>query len=239
MSLRGTRSLALSLGLIGLMAAPAIGAVPDPQADYRFNGNLKSSVDGDTVPKLEKVGEGFAYDSRKIDGKTDRFLKWEKGTALKLANASSVLGPFEPDSDYTIAMHVKIKSVAGYRKLVDFDNLLSDRGLYVNDGYLEPYNVPGFEEPEEDPLVAGRWHVIVITRTVPAPDLEYVMGYVDGKRYYQLADDDSQQELGVDEILHFFIDDETGGDEETGGAVSRIRIWQVPLTGKQAKSLGP
>ena len=234
----GARLLGLTAVFVGLMASPAPAAIPAPDADYRFNGNLKSSVNGDNVPELEMLGEGLTYDSREVGGKTDKFLKWGRSDGLKLADATTVLGQ-DVDSQYTIALYVKLKAIAGYRKLVDFDNLLSDRGLYQRDGYLYPYPVSGVDVPKEDPIVAGKWHLIVATRVVPAEDIEVVRGYVDGTRYYQLVDENDDQELGVDEILHFFIDDVTSETEETGGSVSRIRIWQTPLSNKRAKALGP
>ena len=238
MSQLGAGLLAVSVGLIGLMATPALAAIPTPDADYRFSGTLKSSVNGETAPKLEKVGEGFAYDSRKVGGKTDKFLKWQLGAGLRLPNATTVLGE-DANSDYTIALYLKLKNTGGYRKLIDFDNLLTDRGVYERAGYLYPYDVEGVEAPEEDPITAGKWHLIVVTRMIAVDEAEVVKGYVDGKRYYQLTDDENQQELGVDEVLHFLMDDESTGDEETAGSVSRIRIWQTPLTGTQAKSLNP
>lgn len=207
----------------------SLAATPAASADYRFNENLKSSVDPDSVPRLKKVGDGFTFVSGKVRGKTDNFLKWEEGNGLKLATAKEVLGS---GGDYTISMLVKLTTTDDYRKLVDFDNLLSDRGLYQYSGNLYPYDVADVPEPSPAPIVAGKWHLLVMTRAGGK-----VKGYVDGTRYYTLEDPEKYEVLGPDEVLHFFIDDEETETEESAGRVSRIRIWKDPLTGNQAMNL--
>jgi hypothetical protein len=181
-------------------------------------------VNGATIPRLVKVGTGFTYG---IAGKSDGYLAWPKGTGLRLDTAKKALGT---GGNYTIAMLVKLTVTAGYGKLIDYDNLLSDNGLYNNDGRLVPYDLEGLGDPPA-PIEAGKWVNIVLTRTGGV-----AKGYVNGVRYFSLGDPEGMLALGSDEVLHFFMDD-GNPDEETGGRVARLRIWRDPLTNYQATHL--
>jgi hypothetical protein len=222
--------LASGLVLTGLVAAgsPA-AAVPRAQADYRFNNNLRSSVNQDDAPRLRKVGTGFSYGVQNTGNGTDNYLDWTEGSGLKLPNAQKVFG--RSRGDYTIAMLVSMdEDTSQYRKLVDLDNRESDEGWYNKDNYLYPYDVVAVEDPAEPPLTDKVWHLIVMTRANGN-----VKGYVDHERYFTEADDDRQEVLGEDKILHFLIDDSS--NEHGGGLIARLRIWKDPLTTGQAEDL--
>jgi hypothetical protein len=238
----GNRVLSgVALVLGGLLAtqSSAMAAVPTPQADYRFNLNLKSSVNRDDAPSMREVGDGFSYYFASIGGQRDNYLNWVSGSGLKLPNAQKVIGT---PGDYTIAMLVNLDDVDSvpadtYKKLVDFDDLQSGGsggdGWFVHEGFLHPYAVDDVPETGEPPITEQAWHLIVMTRVGGN-----VKGYVDNERYFTLPDPTGEEVLGIEKVLHFLIDDGTG-TEETGGKIARLRIWKNPLTNNQANSLKP
>jgi Concanavalin A-like lectin/glucanases superfamily len=230
--------VALVLGGILATHSSALARVPTPQADYRFNLNLKSSVNKDDAPAMREVGGGFSYYFASIGGQRDNYLNWVSGSGLKLPNAQKVIGT---PGDYTIAMLINLDDVDDlpddYCKLVDFDDLQSSGsggdGWFVHEGFLNPYSVEDVPETGTAPITEEAWHLIVMTRAGGN-----VKGYVDNERYFTLPDPTGEEVLGIEKVLHFLMDDGTGS-EETGGKIARLRIWKNPLTNKQAKSLKP
>lgn len=230
-AIRSFLGLGLALVVLGGFQSSALAATPAPATDYRFNGNLKSSVHTSTVPRLQKVGDpaGYVFGAKQINGKRNRLLSFAEGAGLRLPTAKKAIGTGD---DYTIAMLVRLNDIDGYRKLVDLSNLKLDEGWYQYEGYIYPYDVGTVEEPAELPIQAQKWHRIVLTRVEGD-----VKGYVDGTRYFTESDS-GQEVLGPDEILHFLMDDESTGTEETAGKVARLRTWKNPLTNNQAANLG-
>lgn len=128
-------------------------------------------------------------------------------------------------------MLVRLADVDGYNKLIDFDNLQVEEGLYVDTGYLDVYPL---EESDEAVVKDGRWRQIVLTRD----GSERVKGYVDGDREVTVDDPTKSQVLGADEFLHFLKDDESTGDEESAGMIARLRIYSDALSDKKIRNLG-
>ena len=220
------------LVLGGGIAIPssALAKAPPPQADYRFNLNLKSSVNKANAPTMKEIGGGFSYYFTSIGGQRDNYLNWVSGSGLKLPQAQKVIGT---PGDYTIAMLANFDEVDTYRKIVDFDNDQADEGWYVHDSYLDPFDVDDVSGPASPPITGGAWHMLVMTRAGGR-----VKAYVDNVRYLNLPDPTGEEVLGPQRVLRFLRDNGLGS-EETGGKIARLRIWKNPLTDKQAKNLKP
>jgi Concanavalin A-like lectin/glucanases superfamily len=220
-------TVATSIFTLGALGSPVHAAPPKPKVDYRFEGNLKSSVNKDDAPRLRRQGADTQFE---FGGNRDGFIKWEEGAGLKMPNGTFGIGS---RGDYTIAMKVRLEQIQGFRKLVDLNNRAVDEGWYQHSGSIWPYDVKTFEEPTSPPIKEDTFHKLVVTRANGN-----VKGYVDGVRYFTEPDPNADTAMSPDSnVLFFFIDDLESGDEHSDGRVARLRIWKNPLTNHQANNL--
>jgi Concanavalin A-like lectin/glucanases superfamily len=215
--------MTLSAAAVAVVLPSAASA--DLRADYRFEGNLKSAVGN--VPKLAKVGSGGDFKRQRVGNKRQGVWKWPEGDGLRLNKANKAVGN---GGLYTVVMLVNLDDIEDYNKLIDWSNLADEEGLYVEDGMLDPY-----ELDESDPVVDARsWVQIAMARSRS----ENVHLYLNGRRVLTTQDPDDTQVLGADRILHFLLDDESTEDEETGGRIARLRLWDHTLSTRKIKNLG-
>jgi len=120
--------------------------------------------------------------------------------------------------------------VTGYRRVIAFkpnEAPQVDTGVYVHDGSFVFYDR---RLPDDQVIDADEWVTVVVTRAAN----DVVRGYVDGVQQFSFVDD--QNRAAIQRFLRFFKDDPN--DEESSGAVARIRIWDGPLTPAQVAGLG-
>lgn len=227
---RGLVVMVAAVVLAGSTAAGAAAsgedrALPAPVADYRFSGNLRSSVG--TAPNLRSVEprtpNTFATER---DGATSRrVLQFAQGNGLRLNNSTSVV----PRGKYTIAIDVRFDTVTGYVRLVNFQGDASDTGLYVYNQTLSLYPNPVEFEQFID---ADEWVTVVATRTGSGR----FRAYVDGTPVIDVEDGENKYaSVSAENVLRFFRDN--SNREESSGAVDRIRLWNVPLTAAQVRQI--
>lgn len=220
-------AVAVAATAIAVMAMAPAGASAKLRADYRFEGNFKSSVGN--VPKLTKEGLGGEFKRQRVGRKRQGVWKFPEGTGLRMGQALKALGG--GGTRYTFVMLVRLAEVDGYNKLIDFDNLQADGGLYIDDGALDGYSLD-----EEEPVVIqpAKWVQVALARSSDGT----TRGFVNGKRIWTAPDEDPDLVLGIDEVLHFVMDDESTGTEEAAGSIARLRIWNNPLSNRAVKNLG-
>lgn len=217
-------SLIVSGSLIAV-ASPAF-AVAKLKADYRFEGSLKSSVG--SVGGLVREGPAGQFLIKRVKGSKEGVWQWPVGTGLRLDGAHAAVGPGK--GTYTFVMLVRLDAVDGYRKLIHFKDLSDDNGIYVDDGTLYAYDL-AYSDVVVQPLT---WYQVVVTRDAT----EVVRIYVDGTRVVRIADPTGTQVLGPDDFFRFLRDDEGTMDEESGGMIARLRIYNDALTATQVRNLG-
>ena len=220
------------VSVIGVFFAVAgVAGAAGPSADYRFEGNFRSSTgvarNLDPVGPLRACPPCAEFDKEKFHGERQGVWKWPEEDGLRLTKADKVLG--HGGRTYTFSFLVNLDTVDGYRKLVDFDDREADEGWYVDDESLHPYSLKDFEKKR---IQAGRWHQIVLTRDGEG----FVRGYVDGALLGRAKDRDKDLALGPQDTLHFLMDD--GGSEQSGGMIARLRIWENALDNRQVRRLG-
>jgi hypothetical protein len=205
---------------------PAVRSqVPGITADYRFQDSLSSSVR--TAPDLVEVGQGAtAFAGEVVLGPYRTVLRFARGSGLSLAPTARVI----ESREYTIELLFRLDRLSGYRKIIDFRNATSDNGLYSQDGCLTFYDQAIATRAT---IEADRYVHIVLTRDASAT----VVGYVDGIARLSFSD---ERELAVvdarNDTLRFFSDDSTTDGEYSGGAVSRIRLYDGPIRRKEVRS---
>ena len=132
--------------------------------------------------------------------------------------------------DYTIEMVFSFNSLSGYQKILDFEDLETDFGLYSQDNDLRFYNQPFVDN---NLLTPNSLHQLVFSRD---PTTSRVMAWIDGVEALNFIDSAGQAIFGgtnnPSNFVHFLQDDDAdlSGDEAGSGRVDRIRIFDGPLS---------
>jgi Concanavalin A-like lectin/glucanases superfamily len=217
-------SVLVSLGVSEAASAATL------KADYRFQGTLASSVAG--APSLADIGPGTnAFQTDNVLGSSQQVLRFPQGNGVSVASTNSII----PNGSYSIVMLFRLDKTDGYNRLVDFANGTSDNGLYDQSGQLVLY--PDTSGSSASQITPGTYFQVAITRDASGA----VVGYVNGSRVLGPYDDSSTNDalITADNVLRFFIDDMAVPNEDSAGAVARIRIWDGPLTPAEVAALGP
>lgn len=133
-------------------------------------------------------------------------------------------------SVYTIDFSVALDNVLGYRRLVDFQDLGSDTGLYVLNQTLDFYPVANGSPV----LNAGELARITVTRDAAG----VFTGYVNGVQQLQFTDSNGWSAFsGPSQVAYFFRDDNAVANEASSGFVDYIRIYDVALSASEVAAL--
>ncbi len=197
------------------------GACGSARADYRFQGNLVSSVS--TPPDLAYINAGHVFTNQLVDGAPRTTLRFPLGSGLRLDQFVSVV----PSNNFTIVMLFKFDSVSGYRRILDFKNASVDAGLYAQSGALVFYPVTGTGGGF---LTNDTWHQVVLTRDASGT----VIVYSDGVQRFIFNDTSGYSLITAANLVRFFKDD---GGEDSGGSVARIRVIHCVLSEAQVTAL--
>jgi hypothetical protein len=179
--------------------------------DYELKGNLKDADGGVALTS----GGGSVSSSG---------YSFAAGQGIELTAGVNA-------SNYSIEMHVKLSTVSGYEKLIDFKNLTVDQGLYVLNGHLDFFN---FIEGTAMPITANTAFDLVLTRNSSS---KVVNGYVNGVQQFTFVDSSGAAVFSTSNAW-FLRDDNTTSDHEASpGVLTRLRIYNGPLSTAQVLSL--
>ncbi|MCC7307978.1 MAG: PD40 domain-containing protein, partial [Acidobacteria bacterium] len=213
------RSFSLIL-LICVSAAVSLGQ--NLKADYQFQGNLNSSVAG--APAMTNLScpgsDPNEFTSNNIDGYDRQVVHFESNCGLAVSTAGVI-----PNNAYTIVMLFKFWDIDGYRRVVSFDNGVSDNGAYTLDGRLE------FENTANVPFADTYIQVVIVREATGV-----VRAYRDGGLRVNINDGGAFQISGAN-MLRFFQDDPNPPTEAAEGFVSRIRLYDAPMSTTQVRAL--
>jgi hypothetical protein len=149
-------------------------------------------------------------------------------------SVESVIGD---GGNYTIDLSFSFHDLSGYRKILDFNNLRTDNGLYVLNSSLDLFG-PG--DLGVGPAGAFSPDQLVRVDLTRDGTTQLVTGYVDGVSQFSFIDSGSAAVFGAPNlILQFFKDDtSTGGNQASAGFVNQIRIYDSPLSAAEVAALG-
>lgn len=189
--------------VFALAAAVCTASAATLTAGYDFSGNLNDSLGG---PALNSQGGTVNATSYIFGGNQG-------------LNVSGVLANA---GDYSIEMRFRFDTVSGYRKVIDFRNRTSDKGLYVQNGTLRFFD---YTAAASTVFSANQTIDVVLTRNAATGVLA---GYVNGVQ--QFSYNDAAGQLGVFNpgTMRFFQDD--SGSEYSAGVADRIVIYDGALT---------
>jgi len=197
----------LVIGSVLLSGTPGSAAL---LGSYDFNGNLTDTLGNG--PDLTSFGGDLATSGRYTFGSNQ---------GLSLAEAL----PATDDYAIEIKFQINTPGVSGWNKLVDYQNLTADQGLYL---YSAPttgqYGIQFYNEVDNGPDVMPLNADVAVTLTRSAAT-DQVEGFLNGAQQWSFIDGDEYAVSGGN-LLHFFIDDRlTDQRESFQGSVDYIRIW--------------
>ena len=145
-------------------------------------------------------------------------------------NLSSALSN---SADYSILMDFSFSTLSGYRKILDFQDRVSDGGLYNLNTALDFFPVASG---------SGIFSADVLARVVLTRDsaTNTVTGYVNGAQQIVFTDSGSTAVFSAtNNIIRFFEDDfATGQREASGGLATEIQIYNGALASGDVRLLG-
>ncbi len=207
---------------VGVGPARSAAAV----AEYAFEGTLASSVA--SAPDLVAIGKGEnAFVDEDVLGTTRTVLRFPMRNGLRLSPTTDLVD----GESYTIELLFRLHEIEGWRKLVDFAGGSDDAGLYSFYGQLNLYPT-ALATPAS--ILADTYALVVLTRDASGT----VAGYVNGVQQFSFDDSERHAVIAEGDTLRFFRDDRlTMGLEASAGAVSRIRLYDAPLTELEVTAL--
>lgn len=241
------RSVALLVlcGVITVRAQSLVG-------DYQLQDVYTSSVG--TIGPLVVTGNpgGVSFQTATVDAQTQQVLSFQT-TGLDLLSQSGVqaqTNPFLDSTNYSVVLLADFQIAATTvlaTKVMDFKNLSSDAGLYINSatGILEFIDGTGILQGQGGaPLPAGTYIQLALTRD-SATNLLSV--YSNGALAFSFTDTNGLATLGDatptgNAFLTVFQDDGggLGGttlNEASLGDVARLRLYDGALSGAQVSAL--
>jgi hypothetical protein len=143
--------------------------------------------------------------------------------------SSSVLTP----ANYSVEFSFKLSNPAGLDKLLDFQSLTANAGLYQVNGALS--FLPGGPGAPSDILADTTVHV-ALTRNSAT---NVVVGYVNGEQRFSFVDlSQWAVPIGVSPQFQFFIDDFTTSQlDASGGTLNYLRVFNGSLTSQEVTAL--
>ena len=243
------------VSLIAFSAATAFGQTLE--ADYQLQNTFDSSVPSGIGPLTvtgDPSGANFVTDT--VDGNTQQVLQITT-TFIPLgpgffaqSGVQAQTNPFIDPTNYSAVLLGNFQvapSSTDITKVMDFANLSSDAGLYLNDltGLLAFYDGAGMVlGTSSTPIVSGTYAQIVLTRN-SATNLTTV--YVNGVAQFSFTDSANLAVLSDatntgNAYLTLYQDDATGigGDivgEATVGDIARLRLYNGVLSAEQVAAL--
>jgi hypothetical protein len=154
------------------------------------------------------------------------------GYVFAAGQGLSLTSPKLNPTNYSIELSFRVDSIAGYRKLIDFNGLSTDDGLYQRTGRLA--FLGGASTPTHDFNPNADVH-LTLTRDAATG---LVSTYVDGEFRFSFTDTTGTATLGLMQTLTFFLDDTvTGGEDVTSGRLNYLRIFDGALTSTEVSAL--
>lgn len=207
MTTRFVKSFAAALLLAG-----SVGANAALLKSYDFNGNYADTL-GNGV---NLVASGGSLNAGRYD--------FAANQGLRLTSA------LPSTTNYAIEMRLRVSdNTSGYNKLIDFQDLASDLGLYVLNGQIDFYT----NGPTLGSVSVGTDFTVGLARSAGN-----IAVFLNGLQLFSVADSGSQAVPGGN-ILNFVEDDLATGQFETfAGSLDFIRIHDNATTFGQAPTPG-
>jgi hypothetical protein len=204
----------------GASAATLVG-------DYQFQGTRASAGSG---PAVTDVNGTSTFQPDTVMGASRQVLAFPEHSGVQMipsVGTGSV--PYSVVTTFRLE-NVSDSSASSYRRILDPSNQTQDAGFYVYQGMADYYGdtIDEVISPTVD-FADNVYATVAITSLPPTASLIYVNGR-------QVVSAPETLPVVAD-TLRFFKDD-SNGDEESGGAVSCIRVYSGALTDAEVAAIG-
>ena len=140
-----------------------------------------------------------------------------------------------PPNEYSIELVFRLDNVGSLRKVIDFAELASDSGLYLDDGFAI------FVDAASQSTVVGNGPAaeaginihVVMTRDASSGT---VTVFVDGEERLQFVDAAAEATFAT-AVANFFRDDDATQSDATAGFAHLLRIYDSALSTAQVRFL--
>jgi hypothetical protein len=233
--------------VLSLVAAALLAAILAQSAgaatlvgDYQFQDVYSSSVAG--LPEIGNVGNGNKFVTETVGCSPTRVLSFPKDSGLQLqtAQAGGASSNF-----YSVVVLFRLAETSGYRRIIAPSNpdssFSTENGLYQRDGRLAIYDSTKLGNPFLGPTVVFANDVYVevaFSYAATGTPGDETAGYVN--RVLQASYSNYPSSGGLNATwMRFFKDNDSSGatDEESAGAVARIRIYSGDLTAGEVATI--
>jgi hypothetical protein len=144
----------------------------------------------------------------------------------------SLLNGLEDVADYSVVIVMEFDEFDGYQKVIDFENLTEDEGLYTYDDYLYFYSESDYGLPGLQPNIDFQ---LIFTRSGSTGETK---AYINGVLQWTFTDT-SDYALPSGNLLRFFEDDVTTSQgEAAAGSAACIGIYDGVLEADEVADLG-
>jgi len=208
-----------------LLASSASGATL--AGDYQFQGTRASSGPG---PALSDVGTGTTtFQTDTVMGASRQVLSFPLHSGVQMTPSVGT-----GNVPYSVVTTFRFDNVGvsgdAYRRILDSSNATADSGFYVLQG-AATYFPEVIDQVTSPSVVFGVnvYATVAVTSAPPSPSKIYVNGI-------EVLNANETLPVVAD-TLRFFKDNTTVG-EESGGAVSCIRVFKGALTGDEVSKIG-
>lgn len=184
---------------------------------FDFLGDLNAAGGGtlDPIDGLGSFSEGVSI------CKLDSIYTWDISTGLVLQDPVN----YFPQDNYTIELLFKFTTQpypSFWKKIIDFKNRTSDRGLYLYGDNLQMYGQYTGVSNIAQPNV---WFRLFLTRDGTTDSIK---GYINNSLEIELEDTDGS---GIfTNALILFKDDIVVSGEESAGVIDYVRVYDYPLS---------
>jgi hypothetical protein len=218
---------------LSLVAGPVAGAAPPtPAIDYRFQGNLTDSGGGSTATQSAPCPADPCISASSFGtNATGPYWQWASTQANDNGGGLRIVTSAAMGTTYTLILEFQFNETDGYRKIIDYKNRVVDRGFYIDDGFLDFYNLEEAAEPE---LFADTPYYLVAVRQSTGGTAGTFTVYMKtpSGSFIEVfeVDDPTGQSLFADEgggsVIGLFYDDTAvQGEAPTGGKVYGFTAW--------------
>jgi hypothetical protein len=196
--------------------------------EYEFKGNFLEK--NGLLPALTQLGTGN-FGNYSLCGTTRPAYNFDYNSGFYFDNNAAAPGGFITNtSGQTIELYMKFQNVSTWRRIIDYKNRTSDRGVYAYGLAFQFYN---FVTGGTSIFNANAWVYVAVTRSAAKVYNLYLAGTTTPLATFNDTGDDGIPNASG--RISFFQDDLAVGGEASAGSIALLRIHNRELSGVEIR----
>ena len=233
-----------------LVPVTAASAAPSSTYHYQFEGNTNPFVGNSTLtllgacpstdPNFTPCNTSTSFGTSGGDG----YLAWSSSSAR--GGGFKLLTPSDIGASYSISLKFEFSAVSSYRKIIDYENYVSDNGFYLLNGAIDFYpldtSLTTFAPNSILNLLVTRESAPITGQPNRGIFTVYVYSGSSLTQVLQVTDTTGSSlpaSSGSGSLFGFFFDDGATSSEATpSGKVYDLKLWSnTALTAAQVNDV--